>query len=980
MVQLERDLFLGCAKKNSDKEFHGILYHLLDAGACCLEIISKEKFLVNLIAPFLMNKYNYNVASRILSFFTAVHDLGKLSPVFQAFILKNEPHSFFYKQWQSSYKYWNDINKFILRNKDNFHHGYISTQSLLNYFYKKCDKLNIKSAITRFLVAIGHHHDKFHSKNSLDSLHYFNEIRYFDINESYCGLKNWELLRENFIDEIWRIIVGDFLHMDQFIDDFHSDNHELTNNYEVIFAGLACVSDWIASNENFFPYEAVVKNSDEIKNYFFDRRSRAQEVLQDKLYWGSEKCRYFKQHSFKNIFGFNPRSFQEQVFELVKQCQNPSLTIIEAPMGLGKTEAALSFLMSPYAQQSRGLYFALPTQATSNQMFTRINTILEKLFELHGQKVQLQILHSNKNWNDTNIELMKNYYKNDKPLSSVTDDTSSTYDNDTYDDINSNKSTLSSPWYENSRTGLLAEFGVGTIDQVLNCVFINSKHYFVKLFGLAGKTIILDEIHAYDAYMDEAICKLLQWLGHNQCQIILLSATLPKDKRDKFLTAFNNKQKIISSENGFPRITNVSWNKSDSFKEIIASSIDTQNKKTPTKLFAIANFKEIVAIVKNNIKKINNQYYGNIGIVCNTVNTAQKLFEEFLNDDFSKEDLLLFHARFSLNLKTEKESFIKESLGKEQFRNHINNLKSSRPKFKIIIATQVIEQSLDIDFDYMYSFLCPIDLLLQRMGRHFRRCRWDLETAIPLEPTQFGIFHEACDDSHLPLFELCRGTKNVYFESVLLKSYLVLKDFLSKNNNIIDDICDLEFLVQSVYSNSSEQFSKKRIIESEKEMFANNVSTAKKALSVTIDSPMHKKNYHNWFMNLFFEREDKVGNSNLPQTRLFNKTEQLILIIKHNNKNYTLNYHNKLVELPHLFTEEKEEIINILHCQITVPFYVTKDLNNSDVENLDSHKVLKHYKILNMEWNGKYAVKNLENTEIRYCSHYGFKYTKNKKS
>lgn len=803
-IKENRKEFLGWAKIDrnlNNNKFHSVIYHLLDSAACAHEILKSEPSLINLIAPFLKEAYSDNLTIKIMSFFVAMHDLGKLSPGFQSSLGIKNINFIPMQQWKPYEKYWKGIER-AFHEKFQINHGYVSTHSLLSFFHKKNKNLNKNSFLVNFALAIGHHHDK---KQEFEIISKWNEIEFYHINKHYLGDNQWDELRENIINSVWEIIIGNELSIEYFINQFAENEAQLNIQFEVLFAGFACSADWISSNENFFQYEFIVRNNIEMQDYFLEKKKQAKDILEGNIFWGNQNSQYFTEDNFKNIFHFSPCSFQNDVLNVVKNIHSPSLTILEAPMGMGKTEAALSFLMSPFSKKSRGLYFALPTQATSNQMYERVNQTLHSFFQEKGTQVQLQILHANKKWNELNLELLIDSEANLKNKSSLNDEIGQVYDEEFESFFSDSKQngTVASSWHENSRTGLLTEFGVGTVDQILKSVLLHEKHYFVKHFGLAGKTIILDEIHAYDAYMDKIICRLLEWLGFNECQVILMSATLPKEKRENFLHAFSN-SKIETSNQGFPRISHVTFQNPKSFYEKISNTKDLKSKKTPVKFIEITDYCSLVQKVLQDIENaISFNKTKVIGIVCNTVKTSQEIFKAFEDYGISKKDLLLFNARFSMQIRLEKENYIKDCLGKSEFQKHLNKETNLRPKFKIIIATQVIEQSLDIDFDYMYSFLCPIDLLLQRMGRHFRRCRWDLKTNEDFFPTTFGVIHEKCDTDNLPKFELCSGTKKVYFESILLKTYLVLKEFLNKKNGIIDDVFDLEQLISEVYSNKN---------------------------------------------------------------------------------------------------------------------------------------------------------------------------------
>src|SRR5207248_9773559 len=98
---------------------------------------------------------------------------------------------------------------------------------------------------------------------------------------------------------------------------------------------------------------------------------------------------------------------------------------------------------------------------------------------------------------------------------------------------------VAAEWFTHRKRGLLAPFGVGTVDQVLLAV-LQTRHVFVRLFGLAHKTVVVDEVHAYDAYMTTLLERLLEWLGALEAPVVLLSATLPRERRDRLARAYGN--------------------------------------------------------------------------------------------------------------------------------------------------------------------------------------------------------------------------------------------------------------------------------------------------------------------------------------------------------------------------------------------------------------------------------------------------------
>ncbi len=202
----------------------------------------------------------------------------------------------------------------------------------------------------------------------------------------------------------------------------------------------------------------------------------------------------------------------------------PGIVIIEAPMGEGKTEAALC-LADHWGEGTglRGFYFALPTQATSNQMFGRVRDFLETSYR--GDQVQLQLLHGHASLS-AEFEVMRR--NGDRAFSPK------------YQGVEAGSDRLgvtAAEWFTYRKRGLLAAFGVGTIDQAL-LAGLRTRHVFVRLFGLSGKTVIIDEVHAYDTYMTTLLERLLGWLAALGSPVVLLSATLPRSRRAALISAY----------------------------------------------------------------------------------------------------------------------------------------------------------------------------------------------------------------------------------------------------------------------------------------------------------------------------------------------------------------------------------------------------------------------------------------------------------
>jgi CRISPR-associated endonuclease/helicase Cas3 len=257
-------------------------------------------------------------------------------------------------------------------------------------------------------------------------------------------------------------------------------------------------------------------------------------------------------------------------------------------------------------------------------------------------------------------------------------------------------------WFLSHKRSLLAPFGAGTVDQALLSV-LKIRHMFVRLFALAHKVVIIDEVHAYDAYMSTLLERLLAWLRSLGCTVILLSATLPAGKRRDLLRAWGADPEADPST-AYPRVSLVCQNRlaSEAVKVVEARRC----------LFQEVSL-EIPAVLDFLAQRLT--LGGCAAWIMNTVKGAQDAFRSLERDPrFAREEgweLQLFHARFPVGDRASLEAEVLARFGKPK------DGKDRRPQRAVLVATQVVEQSLDLDFDLMVSELAPVDLLLQRSGR-----------------------------------------------------------------------------------------------------------------------------------------------------------------------------------------------------------------------------------------------------------------------
>lgn len=449
-------------------------------------------------------------------------------------------------------------------------------------------------------------------------------------------------------------------------------------------AGLTSVADWIGSDERFFPPERRTGN--------IDVTSLAQNAL-DAI--GFRKAEFVRDLSFHDLFHdaekpeirWFPNEMQERTLATVS---GPGVYVIEAPMGMGKTEAALwAAYQILVSGKATGIYFALPTQATSNRMHLRMNEFVRRISHTSNAS---RLIHGNSWLMDQTAELL--------PVATSRDPAS--------DDARTGRD-----WFESAKRALIAPFGVGTIDQALLGV-VAAKHFFVRHFALAGKVVILDEVHSYDLYTGTLIDKLITTLEALGCTVIVLSATLTGKRRGQIVSCSIDVPD--DAELPYPLITG--RNEGHPLEPVATTPPASRNVKVD--FIAEENAaEEAIELAKNG---------GAVIWICNTIDAAQKQYRRFMKLAEKEFPIGLLHSRFPYWRREKLENEWMERFGKD----------GQTRCGSILVSTQVVEQSVDLDADLMITELAPTDMLLQRLGRLWRHER----EKRPVEITRLCIIAE----------------------------------------------------------------------------------------------------------------------------------------------------------------------------------------------------------------------------------------------
>lgn len=441
---------------------------------------------------------------------------------------------------------------------------------------------------------------------------------------------------------------------------FHFDNLNLINKniskselfvVQNAILGIMITSDWIASNNYVFDNQPY-KNIDE---FLKSRKLQALKFLNNE---GLIRQQIPVMQDFRSAFGFNGRPVQNDVEKIVHK-NDIKCMLIESDCGSGKTEAAL-YAAAVLGNRSglSGIYMGLPTGVSAEAIQNRVDEFLT------SRGMRNTKLYTSKSM------LLREPDK--KPA-----------------------------WTDISRQRLLTSSAVGTVDQVMTVARL-VRFESVRMDGLASKVLIIDEIHAYDAYMLAVIKDLLKICGELDVPVIMLSATLPISTKSDLLGVLGDGN--IELHNGYPMISYVT--KDGKTHEHVSHQY-MPDKKISCELLPILNDNDKIARYAVDAVKDG----GCECVIMNTVADAICVYDKIKKNKKNDCKIILYHSRMTINARDETSRKILTMCGKDR---------TKRPERVIIVGTQVLEQSLDIDVDYMITAICPIDLLFQRIGRYHR--------------------------------------------------------------------------------------------------------------------------------------------------------------------------------------------------------------------------------------------------------------------
>ena len=651
--------YWGKADENyaGEPKWHPLVYHCLDVAACASVLLERQPgWLAALsrqagLEPEWLRSW--------LHFQTAIHDIGKFADGFQAW----RPDLLAKLQERCGINPGGERHDTL---------GYVlAEQYLLDWLGLDGQDPDLFDLIQPWIAAVTGHHGR--PAKNLD------------------GAKL--LLRNHYpppVLEDARSFVAQtarlFLPGDCAFPTLETGLAERYRHASWLVAGLTVAADWLGSNTRWFPYRTPDRPLAEYWSDFALPQAR-QAVEESGLVPATPTTLPRIRTLFPGVAMPTPLQSWAEKVEITPV--GPQVFVLEELTGAGKTEAALTLAARLMASGcAQGIYLALPTMATADAMFDRVRRDDGWRRFFTAGAGQLALAHS-ADWLKLRLEEMNrrdaNYGRDE--------DTSA--------------SRHCSTWLADSRKkALLADFGVGTLDQALLAV-LPARHQSLRLLGLANKVLIVDEVHACDCYMGELLARLLRFHAALGGSAILLSATLPQNQRARYLQAFAHGAGFAAESpesDAYPLATRLAR---AALTEQALQARESVSRRVGTTLLheepqALAHLEETVT-------------QGRCAVwVRNTVADAVESWRQW-NTDHPDWPATLYHARFALHDRLKIGARLVADFGPDS--------DSDTRRGRLVIATQVVEQSLDVDFDDMVSDLAPIDLVIQRAGRLQRHRR-----------------------------------------------------------------------------------------------------------------------------------------------------------------------------------------------------------------------------------------------------------------
>ena len=681
---------------------HLLEHHLADVGACFEQLLRQPTIRQRLACSGGWDTLDETTAAR-LTVFAALHDIGKVNAGFQTQIWRREdwpggrlPPSF------RRVGHIQDLTPVLNREDADWFFPALGFAEMCQW-----DDQDGLIVCNLFIAALSHHGRPLNLSDTRSK----NPAAwqpYGALNPQECTARIGQLARQ------W------------FPAAFTADAPPLPAKpaFQRHFLGLCILADWIGSNEHFFPF-----GDSPDSNYIARARQQAQTAIAAiGLDIAQQRAAFAGVPDFAALFKLDgappPNAIQRQA-ALATPLECP-LVIIESETGSGKTEAALWRFARMYQQGLvDGLYFALPTRAAASQIYGRVQRLVKNLFPAaHCPEV---------------VPAIPGYIDRASPAGGLQD----------YP-VWWESQHGERPWAaERPKRYLAAQIAVGTVDQAMLAA-LQAPHAHLRAASLARNLLVVDEVHASDPYMREVLAALLQAHRETGGYALLMSATLGSAARQRWLAAnpanpaagedmplsaaiAEPYPAVSQSTPAGPRLDAAGYN--DQAKIVDMETLPAMHDFDPVaaRALAAARHGAKVLIIRNTVghARRTQQALETLAQSDNRPSRASgnpAALETGAGDDiellFAISGITtLHHSRFAAGDRRLLDASVEEQLGRNR-----------RAGGRIIVGTQTLEQSLDMDADLLITDLCPADVLLQRLGRLHRHRRAD-------RPTNYAVPH-----------------------------------------------------------------------------------------------------------------------------------------------------------------------------------------------------------------------------------------------
>ncbi|WP_179957522.1 CRISPR-associated helicase Cas3' [Exilibacterium tricleocarpae] len=643
-----------------DTRYHLLPYHCLDVAACHQRLWAVRHGLLAGMAQYL--GLPPTLLSNLLGFFATIHDIGKFSFVFQRLqAIEGAP-----------------LAASPERQGMQGRHDQIGYLYLRRWLRNRRD-LPEKPGVTEVLellggIATGHHGIPPVGSRFKPHMAFTDEG---------CTAA------DSFLAWAW-----DFWQMDDCIEALAKTDISIDcwRAMSWVQSAMMILADWIGSDADVHNY---CDDADQDLREYYQRAERRAAQQIDNL--GLSRSPIPKKFSSAaQLLAFPALTPLQALCERVTLEERPLFFILEDITGAGKTEAVLVLVTRMLANDyADGFYFGLPTMATSDSLYERLQQQYEALYEPEP-KPSLVLAHGATNLSGAFTESIG------LPLGPEDQGEPA---------VHSATSWCNAFYADNKKKALLANVGVGTVDQALLAI-LQTRHQSLRLFGLLGKVLVLDEVHSYEGYTATLISELVQVHTRLGGSTIILSATLSEKVRQQLLDAFYTAQgqaaPKISPHAGYPWVT-CAGHGPQSFHEIAVEPRGSSRRTVAVE--PVYSVPELIEVIGEAIAK-----GCCVAWIRNTVKEAIASREELKNKlGLADNQIHLFHSRYAMGDRARIQAGVLRRFGKKST--------GAQRRAQVVIATQVIEQSLDLDFDVLISDIAPIDLIIQRAGRLQRHKR-----------------------------------------------------------------------------------------------------------------------------------------------------------------------------------------------------------------------------------------------------------------